>query len=206
MQADTQTQIARLLVTLGRKCSRSNVSDFLAGTINLLPVAVNVKGKASWDTSFHHADPSHRLLAHKLPTVQLPTVPEHLSLPDCNQAALYNCPSCQKHEPSHQKSFQVVDLGRKVTCGSCKRSSLVQLWWCSCNSLWHVCNLHAAMCAVSPPSVYARKSPSIAKDSSRKRKSHLLEMGIFQDILDDDLRYHATKVKQGGQVDHDEVI
>ncbi len=41
----TRLQLAGLLVTLSRKCSRSKVSDFIAGTHRLLPVAVKRKGK-----------------------------------------------------------------------------------------------------------------------------------------------------------------
>ena len=146
------------------------------------------------------------MCACNLPTVQLPSDPEYLLWPDCNQAALYSCPSCQQQELSHLKPFQVTDLDRKASCSSCKRSNPVRLWHCSCKSLWHVCSIHAAMSACPPTSAPATKPPRIAKDSSRKRKSHLLEMGSFEDILDDDLRYRAAKVGQGVQVDRDDVI
>ncbi len=125
---------------------------------------------------------------------------------DVIQSAPYSCPHCQRHERSHLKSFQVLDLDRKHTCSSCKRSTPVRQWRCNCDILWHMCSLHATVGAHPASCPAAVLPPLVAKNPSRKRKSHLLEMGTFEDILDDDLRYHATKVGQGCQLGDDSVI
>ncbi len=66
-----------------------------------------------------------------------------------NQAPLptwYSCPACNAPKISNSIIFQLRDLDTPVYCRSCRSSSKVGRWRCTCQVPWHRCTKHILCC------------------------------------------------------------
>ena len=55
---------------------------------------------------------------------------------------MFQCPGCKHGAAAKRPSFQVLNLGTKTRCASCKKVTGVSLWTCPCGQLWHQCETH----------------------------------------------------------------
>ena len=95
--------------------------------------------------------------------------------PAAKIVAFFECPYCNKIEPSTQGNFQLADLDCKQLCSSCRHRTALKLWKCKCNTKWHMCKTHKNALGVYtiPPKVQPSNGQPliIPRRKGHKRKA-----------------------------------
>ena len=137
---------------------------------NIIPTKLKLKGKAGWDSTISPVTkPGRGDADSEIKDVHALSI-RHI-IPRCT--AFFNCPLCQRVEPSTCEAFQCQDLDKKQRCTSCKKRSPVKLWKCSCDKKWHICSIHKkdARPTSCQPTVTTSNGqpPEPSRSSGRKR-------------------------------------
>ena len=77
------------------------------------------------------------------------------------QPMCHLCPQCKASSPSTHTAFQNEDLDKIYKCTTCKKSSKINDWLCSCHIRWHLCDSHSV--EITQASKRPPKSEPIAK-------------------------------------------
>ncbi len=84
-------------------------------------------------------------------------------------AAKLECPLCEEGTPAWRVGFSLRDLGARLRCCKCQKTSQAKQWRCSCGRLWYECRNHK-----DAPAAAKRKRRSKKKirqpDSERKKR------------------------------------
>ena len=124
--------------------------------------------------------------------------------------AFFECPHCQKVEPSTCVTFQHIDLDKTQRCTACKHQSAVKLWKCTCGKTWHLCPKHKN--TPVPQITHATMLPSNgqpsvpASASKRKRKQPPSYLLTYDEMLAADLRKAQEKEERDAHYLENRVI
>jgi hypothetical protein len=172
--------------------SRTHIQEFLSMRRNIIPAKLKLKGKVGWDSTIPQ-------MASTGNGDNAPQAPEYAACSNVpRNIAFFECPICQKVEPSTCAAFQHIDLDKKQLCTACLRQSAVKLWKCNCGKAWHICHVHKHM--PLPQNTHATMLPSIGQPSAsanrlkRKRKQPPSYLLSYAEMLAEDLR--KTQLKE----------
>ena len=113
--------------------------------------------------------------------------------------AFFECPRCQKVEPSTCKVFQYNDIDRKHKCARCNKTSQIKSWKCGCGIEWQRCAIHrySTLLEKTPNNMQPTKgqTQSVLATLKRKRKA-TSSLVTFDEILADDIRMDDHRLDQ----------
>ena len=195
--ADTQRQINKALILLGRPMSQDQVNQVLDQQ-NTKPnklVKLSYKGKVGWDSrlsahtfSVESQERSTSEVTHEHESEIVMKRPMHI----------VQCPFCDKQSPSQQYNFQYRDLDTKIKCSECHKFTPLKGWKCNCGVLWYNCKEHTCAVEIIPNTL---SKPKRSSNSKALPKGSLQANSSFEDLLDDDLKVEAKRAKKS--LEHD---
>ena len=145
-------QIEDHLIRLGHPLSNVQITNFRDGQVTLEPNLPNLKGRVGWDSKLTGNSQMCGTRAGQVPT-SINTHTQQQHSPICLE-----CPLCKASALSNGGKFQREELDTHNKCTSCKATSKIRDWMCSCQQPWHLCNVHQS-CATHKAKILPSSKP-----------------------------------------------
>ena len=148
-----RSQIENHLIRLGHTISNRQIITFKNGQIALEPNLPNLNGRVGWDSNLKG------IRALEKRGTEIPPIDQHSHTIQQPCPICLGCTTCKASTLSNGGIFQLEDLDKHNKCNSCKVSSKIRDWTCSCQTPWHLCNVHQS-CATYKDKILPYNKPS----------------------------------------------